>query len=238
MLNPIIRVRERVETGRSDSDTTLSTDLMYYGELVVKLTVAGLIGAVEDDRERSRYRLLHGLVRADGIGDWAKALDDILAGPAARRLNDEARIESRELFERCGEGSWQYDACSLMHSCIRVVDSDFEDIPAKLDGRRWAHYFARLRNKTRGHGAALTSRLAEICPALEQSIRQFTDNFWLFEREWVYLHRNLSGKYRVTKLSETDRGFDELKSAQVQRGLKIDPQNDYCQRLAEQLRVK
>src|ERR1700694_3370551 len=80
MILPIVRARERVDIGRSDSDTTLFADLMYYGELVMKLTVAGMLAAVGEDRERSNYRQCHDLVRADGLGSWADALDEVVSG--------------------------------------------------------------------------------------------------------------------------------------------------------------
>jgi len=38
-------------------------------------------------------------------------------------------------------------------------------------------------------------------------------NFSLFNREWAYLHRNLSGKYRVTRLSDRAESFDPLKNS-------------------------
>jgi hypothetical protein len=55
-------------------------------ELLTKIPVGGFVAAVEDDRKSHRYLLMHTLVRADGIGEWPNALDDMLAGPAARHL--------------------------------------------------------------------------------------------------------------------------------------------------------
>jgi hypothetical protein len=42
-----------------------------------------------------------------------------------------------------------------------------------------------------------------------------SDNFSLFKREYAYLHKNLSGKYRVTKLSDTDLQFSVLKGSKI-----------------------
>lgn len=69
MLLPLKRMWDRVELARSDSDTTLFLHLLYAGEMLTKLVTAGFISAIEDDRERHRYRLVHRLIRADGIGD-------------------------------------------------------------------------------------------------------------------------------------------------------------------------
>jgi hypothetical protein len=67
---PIDKMWERIEVAREDSDTSLFLHLMYLGEMVTKTIVAGLVAAIVDDRDRHRYRLLHRLVRADGLGEW------------------------------------------------------------------------------------------------------------------------------------------------------------------------
>ncbi len=41
---------DRVEIGRSDSDSTVFHDLMYAAEMIAKLTVAALVAAVDDDK--------------------------------------------------------------------------------------------------------------------------------------------------------------------------------------------
>ena len=38
------------------------------------------------------------------------------------------------------------------------------------------------------------------------------ENFFLFKREWVFLYQNISGKYRVSRLTNTSNKFDNLKS--------------------------
>lgn len=91
-------MQQRVQLTRNDcDDTTLFLELLYLGEITLKLMVAGMVAAVDDDRDRHRYRLEHGLVRASGVGDWASALDDLLTGPAAATLAPSARSLSGEL---------------------------------------------------------------------------------------------------------------------------------------------
>jgi hypothetical protein len=217
MLAPVRRMQERVEVGRSDSDTALFADLMYFGELCVKLVVATLLAAVQDDRERARYRQLHAVVRADGLGEWADALDEVVSGPTSQHLVAEAHDEQRQLTQKCATGTWQYETVSLLHACLRIVEPGTEDLPDRVDARRWVRYFARLRNKTRGHGATLSHLLSQLCPSLEKSISIFVENFGLFDRQFAYVHRNLSGKYRVTKLGEDASEFDYLKSTTDER---------------------
>ena len=38
----------------------------------------------------------------------------------------------------------------------------------------------------------------------------------MFSRQWAHLHRNLSGKYRVTPLSDSDRSFDYLRRTKTE----------------------
>lgn len=212
-FKPIDRMWERVEIARSDSDTALFSDLMLLGELLTKLVITGMVAAIADDRDRNRYRHLHRLVRADGIGEWGQVLDDLLKGPSSQSLLPTAKEEQRELNERVGTGAWQYESTLLIHECLQALNNSKENLNIKLDGRKWFSSFAELRNKTKGHGAITSGVYGVLCPKLEESIRMVIDNYRMFKRPWAYLYRNLSGKYRVTKLTEEDSPFDYLKTS-------------------------
>lgn len=217
---------ERVDLGRADSDSSLFTALMYLGEMILKLTVSGMVAAVQDDKERHRYQALYRLVRADGIGTWTEVLDEILTGPTSQYLLTEARKEQKALTERSGPNTWQYDSVSPLSACLQRLDASPGSIQGKVDARQWLTLFAMLRNKTRGHGAPTTGVLHDICPQLERSIRLYVANFPLFAREWAYLHRNLSGKYKVCKLGTSSQAFDHLKldpDHQHPNGLDLSP---------------
>ena len=103
---PLELVRGRLDRYGGDSDSAMFTELLYAGEFVFKITAAALISAIEDDRENHRYRLLHGLVRADGLGDWGKALDDVLTGPASQHISEDLREVRKAFTERLGKNSW------------------------------------------------------------------------------------------------------------------------------------
>lgn len=212
-LLPLARMLQRVEAAKEDSDTSYFVVLMYMGELVTKFTVAALVAAIMNDKDRHRYRELHRLVRADGIGDWADALGGVLTGPASQFLQRQARVEQRELTQRLASG-WQYQAVSQLNSCMKLLDGTREQLPSKVDGRRWFSIFAELRNKTRGHGAPSAQLCSKLAPLISSSIDLVIANHSLFRRPWVYLHRNLSGKYRVTTLTDTVNAeeFERLKS--------------------------
>lgn len=208
---PLDRMWTRVENGKEESDTTYFTELMYIGEMVSKLISLGIVSSVSDCRDNHRYRLYYELVRADGIGTWSQIVDEAIVGPAAQFLFEDARDEARELTEK-KQGTWQNESVKLIHNCLKVVDQNCEDLPAKIDGKKWIELFARLRNKTRGHGAITGNKCSNMVEDLERSIKLFTDNFVLFRRPWAFLRKNISGKYRVSKITGAAAAFDYLKS--------------------------
>ncbi|WDL98480.1 NB-ARC domain-containing protein [Alicyclobacillus sp. ALC3] len=211
-LLPLKRMFDRIEIARSDSDSTFFMELLYCGEMITKLVGLGLIAAIENDRNRDKYRHLYSLVRSDGIGEWARTIDEVLVGPTSQNLASGAFTERNELTQKVKQDTWQYMAVEELHRCLKTIDRSCEDLPARIDGKKWFEYFARLRNKTRGHGAILSERSSQLAEYLEISIRIFSENLSLFQRQWAYMHRNLSGKYRVTKLSPEADEFDYLKS--------------------------
>ena len=209
---PIDRMWERVAVARQDSDTSLCLQLLYFGEMLTKIVASGLVAAVLEDRDRHRYRKLHHLVRADSLGEWAAAIEDVLTGPASQFLTPSAQTEQRELTQKCKEGTWQHEAVALLGWCLQHAGQSSEKAPVKTDGRKWFSTFVELRNCTRGHGVTHGADCGKISPPLEQSIKLVCDNLTLFRRPWAYIHRNLSGKYRVTKLTNDTTPFDQLKS--------------------------
>lgn len=209
---PIRLMKERLEIARQESDTALFFHLLYFGEMILKLTAGGLVAAIVDDRDRHRYRQLYRLVRADGVGEWSNSIDDILTGPTAQFLTPAAQVEQKELTQRQQEGTWQYDSVYLINCCLEEVDPGREKLPVKIEGRRWFSLFAAFRNKTRGHGATQGALCSKLAQTLERSINLIVDNFQLWRRSWAYLYRNLSKKYRVTRLTELPGPFDYLRS--------------------------
>ena len=74
----IDQVLNRAHLARSDSDFTYFSDLLLAAEALGKLITVGMLAAIRNGKDRNRYRLEHGLVRAAGLGDWARAIEDVL----------------------------------------------------------------------------------------------------------------------------------------------------------------
>ena len=211
MLTPLKKMLDRAQSEKEESDAAYFDALMYAGEMVVKLVAAGLVAAVQDDKERHRYRLEHQLVRANSLGNWAQAIDDILTGPSSQFLDTKVWPTQRELTQKKSARAWQAIALQDISESLRCVKLPGLEPDANIQGRDWFKEFVRLRNGTRGHGAPSTTALGQACPHLERSIVAVASNLPLFSMPWAYLYRNLSGKYRVTAWSDIDDTFENLK---------------------------
>lgn len=202
---------ERVAIDKQESDFAFFWALLIAGEAIAKTTVLGMLAAIDEDTQRNRYRLVHKLVRANGLGDWSDVIEDALSGPPSQYLVGDAQLEREQLTKLCTQEEWQYEAVACLKKALESLGIDSEDVRQRTDMKRWFRLFATLRNKTRGHGATRPGEIADAAVFLSKSLSAIYKNFHLFERPWVYLYRNLSGKYRVTTLGNTAEEFDYLK---------------------------
>lgn len=205
-FEPIVRMQNRADRAKYDSDTSYFFDLMYMGELALKVMVIELITGLEKTTDDHRYRIEYELVRADSLGKWHEILDDALRGPASQNFCDESRISVGAWSAKFGPGSdsWQRTAIQeLVRACDLMAASHDVNLQRKHSLESWAKLLVALRNRTRGHGAPLSTHLAEASRGLENSIRLVCAEAPAFGRSWAYLKRSLSGKYRVTPLGGT-----------------------------------
>ena len=208
----IARTIDRAQIDKSESDFAYFFALLLASEAMTKVITLGMVAAVEEDTESNRYRLLHRLVRADGLGEWADVLQDALSGPASQFLAPDARTERNQLTKRSSKETWQHEAVTFLKKAMDVLEIDADPVPNRTDMVRWFRLFTELRNKTRGHGATQPANCGEAARYLMHSIRAIYQNFHLFERQWVFLYRNLSGKYRVTRITDDSSEFDYLRT--------------------------
>ena len=207
----ITQVLKRAELAREDSDFTYFFSLLLAAEALTKTIVLGIVAAIGDDKDRHRYRLEHQLVRAEGLGDWSRAIEDALTGPASQHLLLEARTEQVELTKHCRSGDWQYDAVFALKAALTHLGVEAEDLPVRSDMKRWFRLFSTLRNKTRAHGATQPAKTSHAAKHLVRSVTLICDNLSLLRRPWAYLYRNLNGKYRVSAITDDAAPFESLK---------------------------
>lgn len=213
MLKFTNMLRHKMDVAKEDSDFTFFFSLLITGEALTKLIALITASALIPNQDRHQYRILHGLVRANGVGDWGKAIDDMLVGPASQYLAVEYREFQTELMKKTSEDEWQHTAVSELILTLEKLNLTVELLAGKKDLKSWFKLFTELRNKTRGHGAFVTDRASEAAIHLEKSIYLIILNLKLLNIPTAYLRRNLSGKYRVTEIGGDVQPFGVLKKS-------------------------
>lgn len=215
-FKPFQRMRERIALDRQDSTASYYLALMYGHEFVIRLIVAGFVAGIDDDTDRTRYRIEHRLVRTSGVGDWVDALSGMIVGPESQRMGVCVKAIRKELTQRASSDDWRFEVVSRFRAALEqfpAAKEAVERLPGKVPLLQWCRDFVVLRNKTRGHGAPSQRRLESACEAAASSLSLVFENLSLFKRPWVYLRRNLSGKYRVCSFGEDAGSLAPLRSA-------------------------
>ena len=215
-FRPLDKMWDHVEIQKESSDAAYFNALMYMGEMFTKITVAAMISAVNDGRERHQYQLRSTLVRSEsgGLGSWRQILDKILTGVPAQHLVEDVKGEGKELNQltaRTKSDEWQFVSVSHLYDCLSIVEPSTELAPKRIQGKTWFSQFTELRNRTRGHGAVSAGNISRMCPYLNASIRTFSENFALFRRPWAFLSQTQKRKYHVVRWTEEARALDFLK---------------------------
>jgi hypothetical protein len=77
----------KINTSKSESDFAFFFSLLVTAEALTKIIALQILATLDEDKDRHRYKILHNLVRTSGIGDWSKAIDELLIGTASQYLN-------------------------------------------------------------------------------------------------------------------------------------------------------
>jgi hypothetical protein len=83
MIVPLLKVNERIQVAKNDSDTALFMNLMYAGEQLLKLVTAAIVSGIEnsaDNLHNDKYTQNYKLVHADSIGVWVQILENVVSG--------------------------------------------------------------------------------------------------------------------------------------------------------------
>jgi hypothetical protein len=204
------KIFARVALDKEEGDVAYFYALILQIEYITKLVTAGILACIADDPDRQRYGIEYRLVRANSIGDWVAVLNTVLSGPAAQFFFTEARPLVRELTERVGPANWRHAAVDNLSQAVQELGIDIR-IGSKVALRQFFEITAALRNRTRGHGATTVSQCGVPCPLIAIAVDRLATELQLFKIPWVYLHRNMSGKYRVLPLLGDSSQLDYLK---------------------------
>lgn len=212
-FKPLERIKERIELGKSDSNAAYFDALMYGCEFICKMTACLLVASITNDQDKSRYRFEYLLVRADGLGDWFDSIQKLLTGPSSTLMDAGVKGVHLELTSKATNGDWQFAACEALYDALSLVSEHQDSFPKKTQLLRWFSDFARLRNKTRGHGAVSLTKTDHLCCLLERSFSLMESNLSIFKFPMAYVRRNISGKYRVSLIGGERTPFEYLKKS-------------------------
>ena len=204
-------INNRVEQGKEDGDQAYFYALSLKLEYLTKIVTSGVVACIGDDVDRHRYSLEHKLIRADSMGGWTGALNKILVGPPAQFINPNARDLIRDLTGLVGLGDWRYSAVTDIDQAAKAIGADTPRLGDRVALRQFFDIGTTLRNRSRGHGAPTTAQCNKSCVLLVRCLDAIAQNLEFFKKLWAYLHRNLSGKYRISLLLGDSSQFDYLK---------------------------
>ncbi len=219
MENIIFRkMKERLDIDREDSDASFFNTSLLYGELLVKYATSILISGIANGVQRHRYSCEYRLIRADGLGEWCDCLRDITVGPKSTCIISEAQPVFEEFTRKYDSESWQHSALGQLYDAMDILDLPHEkSTNGKIQLIKWFDEFAKIRNKTRGHGATMLATCAKAAGPLMSSINQIEHNLAIFKLDSAFLHENINGHYRISRIAGDDNSFSEFKAKNPER---------------------
>ena len=210
--SPLFRpILDRVALEREDGDQAYFHALLFLLEYLTKLTTCGVLGCLGDDVDRRRYSLEHALVRGTSLGAWSSALTAALTGPPSELWRNGTNHVRRALTQRVSPDDWRHAAVTQLTAAATSIGVAPASLPGRLPLRDFFTTAVALRNRSRGHGAPTIRQCASACADLHRACDAVVSNLPLFQLPWVHLHRNLSGKYRVTPLAADPAPYEYLK---------------------------
>lgn len=226
-FEPLKLLRKRVALSKLEADSIYFDELLLYAEFLTKIISIQLVSSIIQEKDKVKYKYHYTLVRSNAVGDFAKVIDEVLTNHGDKLIPDFAINEGKQLSKKTKNGDWQYEALSAINELSSNLKISLQVLPTKASLRRWFTDFTILRNKSKGHGALKPSLRAKNVSLLENSIHLIEKNYYSFSnRSWVYLYQNLSGKYRVSPITNKTNPFDHLKKSGEFR--KKFPDGSYC----------
>jgi hypothetical protein len=202
VIRPLADMRTRLALAKRDSEAAVFDELLALGEVTLKLAVLGLTAGLRPEYREAQYAAEYALVRADSSGTYVGVLNELVNGQSRHGLDKSAREVQAELTTSVERSSsaWQavaLDAILEVCACLEVSASH----KGKTTGRKWFDLLPTVRNRAR-HGAVTIARKAAAIGPLEMSIDAVIDGLMLFQRDWFYARRQISGRLTTFPLAE------------------------------------
>lgn len=202
MLLPIHQINARLSQAKGLNETEHYHDLLHAGEMLVKLCVALLVAACDENTDGHVYRTEWQLVRADSLGKWIDAGRELLSGPQASLLDAAIRPQLDEMVTPTAQPLWHRVATESLHQALTALYPAVERLPKRTSFIHWLLLMGELRNKTKGHGAPLPAVRATAVPNLERAIQLVASECPILSWPVVFAEQELSGQWRVEPVSD------------------------------------
>ena len=227
------RMLDRVEIARADSDATYYSSLLLLGEMLTKLVALSLVACIDMnlDEQELAYRTKYELVRANSIGSWSKAIQDLTIAPVRRILHEETQLFHSSLIQRFASDSevWQRSAVDSLGMAVDCFPSLGGDRPvSKISAGQWFQQFANLRNSTRGHGADLVSWQSAATIPLRSSLNRMIEGLECLQWNWWFLHRTSDGSPKTHLLAGGSETLKFPLTENLKAGVYVVPSTAPC----------
>lgn len=176
--------------------------ISYLLECSIKLIAVAVHGAIEESGQNSGYPYVYSLVRADGLGDWARVIREMSAFPS-HELRGSFLPFMGWLSKKRGQGAdeWFDEARDLIDTILDALQQNtpWTTKPTVVD---LLDCLVVIRNKTRGHGAHGVDKYHEINQSYLRAASLFINNCLLFQSKWFYAGRAISKASRKPRLHQ------------------------------------
>lgn len=196
------KIEERLENAKSNGDAHLSEDCIVILELIVKLYTIATLGLLQKHKEKPEYKkIIASINQSGGIGDWTRALHEVMTGPLFRYIDNYAsKFKDEVLNEK--ENQWIFPIARNIEQTFKILNLKYTPF-SKLTLLKIFSLIVELRNKTRGHGAHLADKKVEAAPYLYAIIQEFLANSKVLnDLVWLHLHKNIANTNAVTWLTK------------------------------------
>jgi hypothetical protein len=211
----IAKAAARVNTvgPNSSADTFLTTS--YLAEAAIKTVAIACYAGLGERAPEYAYRLGYELVRADGLGNWEKAIRTSTTLPAASYLGPEFQplLEWATKKRTKPDDDWYRTARAAAVAVLAELGVDLE-LSRQDSARTLISALVQIRNKTKAHGAAGQDFFDAINQSYITAVSQFVAHCPVFAWRWMDLSSRDKGTVRGVLLEGLSPRH--LKDAEVQ----------------------
>lgn len=186
----LARVAARLKLAGPDAsgDTFLLTSYLFEASL--KTIAAALWAGLRTSSPDNAYAVAYRLVRADGLGDWEDAIQQMSSQPLAGYLQPAFNPTQNWLTQRRKQPTddWFFVAMTASDTIVSLLGLDYEQDPMRpRTVRHLLKSLVLVRNKTKAHGAVGPDFFQAANPLYLKAVSAVVTRCPLFKSRWMHL---------------------------------------------------